>query len=38
MIGVHTLLIVEVVSTMNDPQRLLADGGGAHRRPVAPLV
>jgi hypothetical protein len=27
-----------VASAMNDPQRLLAHGGGAHRRPVAPLV
>jgi hypothetical protein len=34
----YTLLIAVVASVMNGPQRLLARGGGAHRRPVAPLV
>jgi hypothetical protein len=36
--GVHTLLIAVVALVMNYPQRLLACSGGAHRRPVAPLV
>jgi hypothetical protein len=34
----YTLLIAVVASAMNDPQRLLAHGGGAHGRLVVPLV
>jgi hypothetical protein len=29
---------VAIASAMNDPQRLLARGGGAHRWPVVPLM
>jgi hypothetical protein len=36
--GLQTLLITIIASAMNDPQRLLAHGGRAHRRSVAPLV